>query len=123
MNKNIIIAGGRNFTGSLLLENEMHKILAFGKKYGYEFTVISGNAKGADSLGIRFAERNNLPFRIFAPDWQKYNRSAGIVRNIEMANVADFCLCFWDGKSPGTNHMRKICKQKNILLKTVYYVE
>ncbi len=121
MMKRLILAGGRNFSGSLLLEYEMKKVLFFGMKNGYEFTILSGNARGADSLGIKFAKNNNLPFEIFNPDWMKHGRSAGIVRNVEMAKTADFCLCFWDGKSPGTNHMRRICKSKNIALRTVIY--
>ncbi len=121
MKKNIIIAGSRGFTDPLLLETELQKVLSFGRKYGYEFTFISSNARGADKMGIRFAKRNNLPFLLFVPDWTGIGRSAGILRNLEMARAADFCLCFWDGESPGTNHMRKICKRQNIVLRTVHY--
>jgi hypothetical protein len=121
MKKNLIVAGGREFSNSLLLETELNNVLRFGKKYGYEFTILSGNARGADKMGIRFAKSNNLPFLLFIPDWMGNGRSAGILRNLEMAKAADFCLCFWDGESPGTNHMRKICKRQNIVLRTVHY--
>ena len=121
MRKNLIIAGSRGFFDPLLLETEIKKIIAFGVKFGYEFKILSGNAKGADKLGIEAAKKYNLPFELFKPDWSKHGKSAGIIRNLEMAENADFCLCFWDGKSPGTNHMRKICKRKNVLLRTVHY--
>ncbi len=121
MKKNIIIEGSRGFFDPLLFETEFKNILSFGKKFEYEFTVLSGNAKGADKMGIEMAKKYNLPFEVFKPDWIKNGRSAGVIRNVEMANSADFCICFWDGKSPGTNHMRNICKRKNIVLKTIRY--
>ncbi len=121
MKKNLIVAGGREFSNSLLLETELNKILRFGKKYGYEFTLFSGNARGADKMAVVYAKANYLPFVLFLPQWETSGKVAGVLRNIEMAKTADFCLCFWDGKSPGTNHMRKICNRKHIPLRTVYY--
>ena len=121
MKKNLIVAGSRGFNNSLLLETELNKILRFGKKYGYEFTVLSGNARGADKMAVVFAKHNAIPFLLFIPDWTTAGRSAGVLRNLEMAKAADFCLCFWDGKSPGTSHMREICNRKSIPLRTVCY--
>ncbi len=120
MNKNLIVAGSREFNNSLLMNIELNKILRFGNKFGYQFTILSGNARGADKMAVQFAKSNGLDFLLFVPDWST-GRSAGILRNIEMAKAADFCLCFWDGESPGTSHMRKICKRKNIVLRTVHY--
>jgi hypothetical protein len=42
----------------------------------------------------------------FPADWNGiYKRSAGIIRNIEMAKYAHALLALWDGKSKGTEHM------------------
>ena len=121
MKKNIIVAGSREFKNSLLLETELNKILAFGKKYGCEFTILSGNARGADKMAVQFAKKHNLDCILFIPNWENLGKQAGIIRNIQMSYVADFCLCFWDGTSPGTSHMREACKKKHIPLRTVYY--
>ena len=38
-------------------------------------------------------------------DWEKYGNAAGYIRNVKMAQAADFLVAFWDGKSKGTKHM------------------
>lgn len=43
--------------------------------------IVSGGAVGADKLGERFANENNIPTKIFLPDWEKYGKSAGFKRN------------------------------------------
>jgi hypothetical protein len=121
MKKNLIVAGSRRFSNLLLLETELNKIIQFGKKNGYEITIFSGNARGADKMAVEYAKANKLPYLLFLPQWETSGKVAGVLRNIEMSKTADFCLCFWDGISPGTNHMRKICKRKHIPLRTVYY--
>ena len=45
------------------------------------------------------------------PDWDKYGKSAGYIRNTEMAEAGDILVAFWDGKSKGTEHMINIMKK------------
>jgi hypothetical protein len=68
-------------------------------------TIISGGARGVDSLAIRYAQDNNIPYELFKPDWEKYGKRAGILRNCEMGDVADALIAIWDGGSRGTKHM------------------
>lgn len=75
--------------------------------------IISGGAKGADSLAEKFALDFNIPTKIFLPDWKVYGRSAGIVRNKEIVKEADLCFIFWDGKSKGTKSVINFCKSLN----------
>lgn len=81
--------------------------------------VISGGAAGADSLGARYAKDNNLQLREFIPDWEKYGKSAGFIRNEDIVKNADFVLCFWDGVSRGTQnslgHAKKMKKPTLII--------
>ncbi|MEI8048887.1 MAG: SLOG family protein [Bacteroidota bacterium] len=119
--KNLIIAGSRNFSDYQLLASEMKKINSFASKYGYNFSVISGNAKGADRLGILYANENNLPCKIFEANWPRYRKMAGIIRNIEMAKHAQFCLVFWDGKSKGTENMIHVAKCYELITRVVLY--
>ena len=84
-------------------------------------TVISGNAKGVDRLGEIWAIKNKIPLKRFPADWNKYHKSAGYIRNEEMANNADALIAVWDGYSKGTEHMINIAKQKNLKI-YVHYI-
>lgn len=64
--------------------------------------LVSGGAKGADSLGERYAKENNIETKIFYPDWGKNGRKAGFLRNTDIINEAELVIAFWDGQSKGT---------------------
>lgn len=64
--------------------------------------VISGGARGADTLAARFAGRYGLLLEVIPADWKKYSRNAGLVRNAEIVERADVLVAFWDGLSRGT---------------------
>ncbi len=102
----IIIAGGRDFNNYYILE----KVLSSFK--GLIDEVISGDARGADELGARWATYNNIHVNHFPADWDYYGHAAGFIRNIEMADSADALIAFWDSKSKGTEHMIKTMQLK-----------
>ncbi len=85
--------------------------------------VVSGGAKGADSLGEQWANENNIPTKIFKPDWDKYGKRAGYVRNKDIISECDACIAFWDGESKGTQHSFKLCEELNKPLKVIKYKE
>jgi len=85
-------------------------------------TIISGGAKGVDSLAIRYAKDNNIPYELFIPDWDKYGKRAGILRNCEMGDVADALIAIWDGTSRGTKHMIDYAMNLNRITK-IYIVK
>ena len=64
--------------------------------------IVSGGAVGADKLGERYANENNIPTKIFIPDWEKYGKSAGFKRNTQIIEEAEFVVAFWDMESKGT---------------------
>ena len=68
-------------------------------------TVISGTATGVDTLGEEWARENGIPVERFPADWNKYGKSAGVIRNRQMAERADALVALWDGNSRGTGHM------------------
>lgn len=107
----VIIAGGRNFTDYEKLERECSQIL-FPPDEPIE--IVSGCARGADELGIRFAKATKIPVKMFPANWTMYGRSAGHRRNAEMANYAKedggMLIAFWDGKSKGTENMINLAK-------------
>jgi hypothetical protein len=52
---------------------------------GEKVVIISGGAKGADSLGERYAQERGLEVKVFRADWDKYGKRAGILRNTKMS--------------------------------------
>ena len=69
--------------------------------------VVSGRARGVDTLGERYAKEHHLKLHLFPADWKKFGNRAGPIRNGQMADFADAVLCVWDGKSTGTRNMMK----------------
>jgi hypothetical protein len=126
----IIIAGSRNFNDYEFLKQMVLPTIKLHKegRNVKDFEIISGCASGADSLGIKFAEEMGYKLTKYPADWDAYGKSAGYIRNIEMAEYAkqdDYsCLiAFWDGKSKGTKHMIDIAKKKKLTYWHIYYYE
>ena len=116
----IIIAGGRDFMDYNLLKEKVNKILQ-EKKVTHKIVIISGCARGADTLGLRYASENALDVEEYPADWDKYGKKAGYVRNVEMAENADALIAFWDGKSKGTKHMIDIATERNLPIRVIRY--
>ncbi len=81
--------------------------------------IISGGAKGADSLAERYAEERGIPTQILKPDWEKFGKSAGFRRNADIIDACEVCIAFWDGKSKGTLHSIGLAKKKGIPVKVI----
>jgi hypothetical protein len=113
----LVVAGGRRFGNYVMVKKWLDKVL----KIHPNLVIVSGNAKGADSLGERWADENNLPCEKYPADWNKHGKRAGYIRNTEMAEIADAVIVFWDGSSKGTANMVKIAKELNIPVKVVRY--
>lgn len=111
----LIVAGSREFRNYNLLSKHLDEI---NSKYGIT-EIVSGTASGADSLGELYAREHNIPIKRFPANWNKYGRSAGYIRNKDMAHYADACICFWMNKSKGTGHMINLAKEYKIRLRVV----
>lgn len=113
----VIIAGSRDFNNYTLLKNNCDILLSITKE---NIEIVSGGARGADSLGERYAHENNLQLKIFPANWN-LGKHAGFLRNKEMADYADALIAFWDGKSKGTKMMIELAKSQNLKVKVVKY--
>lgn len=98
----VIVAGGRDFNDYERLEQVLNHLL---KHKLPDVEIVSGKARGADTLGERYAHTLGLPVKAFPANWNAYGKSAGYRRNKEMAEYADACVVFWDGSSKGSKHM------------------
>ena len=101
MGKLWVIAGGREFTDKTLFQSAVRPLLRNGD------TIIEGGAKGADALAERFARRHAdwLHHTQMPADWDTHKKSAGPIRNQQMAQAGDALIAFWDGRSKGTKNM------------------
>ena len=116
----VIVAGGRKFNDYPLLENKLNNILSEVCKT-HTVHIVSGRAFGADELGERYANWNDLPIDSYPAEWDKYGKSAGYKRNALMADNADALVAFWDGKSRGTMHMIDLAKSKGLKIRVINY--
>lgn len=93
----------------------------YAEKYTLkDLIIISGMAKGADQLGYKWAKQFNVPIISKPANWQ-LGKSAGFIRNKEMAAECDALIAFWDSKSSGTKHIIQTCKDLGKKVKVVFY--
>ena len=95
----VIVAGSRTITDYQKVKNAL-------SAFEWEITeIVSGGANGVDKMGERWAIENKIPLRRFPAKWDLHGKSAGPIRNREMAEYADALVAIWDGKSKGTYNM------------------
>ncbi len=111
----LLIAGSRDFNDYNLLKQYI--------KPDKVSTIISGCARGADTLAIQYAKEFNIPVEKYPAEWDKYGKSAGYRRNKIMVDRATAIIVFWDGESRGTKHTIDLAQANNKLLKVVKYKE
>jgi hypothetical protein len=64
--------------------------------------VVSGGAKGVDTIAEKEAIRCGLEIEIYYAKWNKHGKMAGYIRNTDIVEAADHIVAFWDGESTGT---------------------
>ena len=120
MIKRITIAGCRNYNNYPEAKEYIDSCI---EKIRNKFTIIivSGGCQGADAIGERYADENGFLVERYPAEWKKYGRAAGPKRNLKMAEVSDFVICFWDEKSRGTKSMIEYAKKfgKTVMIKKV----
>ncbi len=116
MEKRVLIAGGRDYTNYPEAREFIDSCLG-ELKSEHTIIIVSGCCRGADMLGLRYAAEHGLKTEKFPADWKTHGKSAGPIRNREMAKIADIVICFWNGTSRGTKSMIEFARR---LQKTVY---
>ena len=81
--------------------------------------VISGGARGADTYAREFAIKYNLPLTEYLPEYDKYGKTAPLVRNKLIVENCDCLIAFWDGASKGTKFTLDYAKEKGKKVKIV----
>lgn len=103
----IVIAGSRTITDI----NILIKVL---KLCNYKITqqdeIVSGGAKGVDTLGELYAKKFKIKVTVFKPNWSKYGKSAGVIRNYEMAKYCDKAIVIHNGSKGSLNMIGNLIK-------------
>lgn len=73
--------------------------------------IVSGGAKGIDTLAKKYSEQHGIKLTEFLPDYKRFGRCAPLKRNLQIIEYADIILAFWDGKSRGTKFVIDKCKK------------
>lgn len=117
----ILVCGGRDFEDWGLLSAELHDLIYDGDHTDYsKITIISGMARGADMLAVRFAIENNCILRKYPANWASLGKAAGMIRNKQMLKEGkpDIVLAFRGGR--GTANMVSLSKKAGVTVKEVY---
>ena len=102
----LLIAGSRSITNFNLEEHIPE---------GVEL-IISGGAKGMDTLAEQYADAHGIEKLIVRPQYEKYGRVAPIKRNEEMVDACDAVLAIWDGESKGTKYTLNYARKKGKII-------
>lgn len=76
--------------------------------------VVSGTASGVDRAGEAWAKQYVVPVERYPAKWTLYGKSAGPIRNRQMADNAEALVAVWDGTSKGTKDMIDAARAKGL---------
>lgn len=105
----VAVVGSRDFS-------DMEMVKRFIRALAEDTVVISGGARGVDSVAEGEAGKRDLAVEIYPADWAKYGKRAGYIRNMIMVDKADVVVAFWDGESIGTVISVTLAKEAGKLL-------
>lgn len=120
----ILVCGGRDYADYLCLTKTLEQI-CWDRKWVSDVVdgnvnwlpkvvIISGVAKGADSLAIDWAVVNWVPFETYPAQWAVYGKKAGSIRNQQMLDEGkpDLVVAFPGGI--GTKDMIRRAKKAGV---------
>lgn len=109
------VIGSRDFNDFKFAERCINQLRGYN-----EVCIVSGGAKGADSIAKDYAEKYQLPFVVYPADWSK-GKGAGFLRNTQIVEDCDLLVCFWDGKSRGTKDSIDKARERKINTVLFYF--
>ena len=88
----IAIVGSRGFDNAAIIAQSIRRWMVLAPE---GLTIVSGGARGADRIGEDIAYDLSIPIVIHLPDWGKFGKSAGFIRNALIVRDADVVLAFF----------------------------
>ena len=111
------VVGSRSFKDRELFDSVMARVCL--QHLEQRIRIVSGGAKGADTLAREFADDNGFSYTEYPADWAKHGRQAGAIRNVEIIKNSHEVVAFWDGKSKGTAIAAYLCRLNGIPLMVI----
>ena len=106
----ILVTGARDWEFRELIEDDL-RWLAGHTLTGYPALVITGGAKGADTMAREIAKEMGLETKVFPAKWEEFGKKAGPIRNQQMLDEGKptLVLAYFKNleKSKGTKDMVK----------------
>jgi hypothetical protein len=79
-----------------------------------DWIVSGGCAKGGDRFAEVIAKKHGIPIIIFYPNWGKYKKGAGLVRNRDIAVESDVLIgCVAKDRTGGTENTLEQFRKKS----------
>lgn len=113
----VIIAGSRSITDQDLIYQYINHLLKNIKND--EIKIVTGLAKGVDTIGLNYGLENNYKTIGFPANWDKHKKSAGYMRNVLMSWYGTHLIAFWDGVSNDTKHMIDISMHNQLKIEII----
>jgi hypothetical protein len=112
----ILCCGDRYWTSRITIEYVL-------SEYPVGTVVYHGACRGADQLAGDVARHFGFHVAEFPADWKRYGRSAGVIRNQRMLDLAqpDLVIAFHEhlDESRGTKHMIDIATRARVPVRIV----
>ena len=107
----VLVCGGRNYDDDVKVYQVLDWVNA---NKDFIDVIISGHAKGADTLGEWYAKDRKLEVEVYRAYWNKYGRAAGMIRNQQMLDKGkpDLVVAFPGGR--GTAGMMRIARAAGV---------
>ena len=107
MKVTVALVGSRDFTNYEMFKT---KVKQYTKNLG-NFCIVSGGAKGADTLAKQYAIEFGHEIIEFLAEWDKYGKSAGFKRNITIVEACTHLIAFQINDSKGTQHSIDLARE------------
>jgi len=101
---NVVVAGGREYENYPELSQKLDQTISqLNIPERMSVNIVSGGARGADTLAEKYAQERGLGLQVFPANWNEKGLSAGTLRNTQMAKEGDVLVAFPGGT--GTENM------------------
>jgi hypothetical protein len=98
----IAIVGSRTFNDYEFVKQMFLQVLELEGLTLDNVEIVSGGARGVDSLAYRLAKELGIPIKVYFPNYHKHGRKAPLLRNTKIVNDADLVIAIPTPESKGT---------------------